>query len=76
MGIITVSLQRELAEMKAVFNVQKSPGNYLKARERERERDRRRQGGKVKLILMGSKKDDFSGITSGETSGGRYVCHL
>lgn len=43
MGIITVSLQ-ELAEMKAVFNVQKSPGNYLKAREREREweeRDRR-----------------------------------
>lgn len=44
MGIITVSLQRELAEMKAVFNVQKSPCNYLKARgERGRDRERERR---------------------------------
>lgn len=42
MGIITVSLQRELAEMKAVFNVQRSPCNYLRARDREREKERQR----------------------------------
>lgn len=39
MGIITVSLQRKLAGMKVVFNVQKSPCNYLKARG-ERKGDR------------------------------------
>lgn len=45
MGIITVSLQLELAGMKAVCNVQKSPCNYLKARgEREREMGERESG--------------------------------
>lgn len=44
MGIITVSLQRELAEMKAAYNVQKSPCNYLKARgERGGDGERERQ---------------------------------
>ena len=65
MGIITVSLQRELAEMKSVFNVQKSPCIYLKARGRERERQS--EGETAKLISMGSKKDVFSSVTSGET---------
>lgn len=41
MGIITVSLQQELAEMKAVFNIQKSLCNYLKAKGRDRDKERR-----------------------------------